>query len=318
MTRPTRPADPVIEISHLRKTYGEKVAVADVSLTVSRGEIFGILGPNGAGKTTTVETLAGLRQADGGTVRVLGADPQSHPEAIRDRLGIQLQESRLPAKIRAREALELYASFYRDPADPAELLAMLGLTDKAETAFKDLSGGQQQRLSIALALVGNPEIAVLDELTTGLDPQARRDTWALIERVRDSGVTILLVTHFMDEAERLADRLAIIDDGRVVAEGTPTELIAARDDRRTFRMRLPEHTPADAVAAVRDLPQVEALTPIGDEYEVTGGHRVLPDVVIALAHRDVVPDEIRTLTRSLEDVFVEVTGAPAESQEVPA
>ncbi|MFC7405249.1 ABC transporter ATP-binding protein [Georgenia alba] len=305
----------VIEITNLRKTYGEKVAVADVSLAVERGEIFGILGPNGAGKTTTVELLAGLRHADGGTVRVLGADPQSEPAAIRDRLGIQLQESRLPAKIRAREALELYASFYPDPADPNELLELLGLTEKAGTLFKDLSGGQQQRLSIALALVGNPEIAVLDELTTGLDPQARRDTWALIERVRDSGVTIVLVTHFMDEAERLADRLAIIDSGRVVAEGTPAELIAAGTDRRTFRMRLPADAPEDVLDVVAALPEVDAVTRVAAEHEVTGGPRVLPDVVLALARRDVVPDEIRTVTRNLEDVFVEVTGSRPETQE---
>src|SRR5690606_18590460 len=185
------------EISHLHKTYGDKVAVADVSLAVGRGEIFGLLGPNGAGKTTTVECLAGLRQAHAGTIRLFGADPQHDPRAVRERLGIQLQEAQLPPKLRVGEALELYASFYEHPADPAELLELLGLQDKRETAFADLSGGHQQRLSIALALIGNPEVAILDELTTGLDPQARRDTWALIERVRDTGVTIVLVTHFM-------------------------------------------------------------------------------------------------------------------------
>ena len=304
---------PVIEVQHLRKTYGEKVAVDDISLTVQRGEIFGILGPNGAGKTTTVECLAGLRQADAGTVRLLGADPQRAPGALRERLGIQLQESKLPAKLRVIEALELYASFYADAADPEELLDLLGLQEERDTAFADLSGGQQQRLSIALALVGNPEVAILDELTTGLDPQARRDTWALIERVRDMGVTIVLVTHFMEEAERLCDRLAIIDTGRVVAEGTPAELIRAGEEERAFRMRLPEGVAASVPTALIDLPEVSSVVADRDEYEVTGTHRVLPAVVLALAQRDIVPDEIRTLSRSLEDVFVRVTGTPAET-----
>ncbi|WP_159621788.1 ABC transporter ATP-binding protein [Ruania rhizosphaerae] len=303
-------SESIVEIANLHKRYGGTQAVADVSLEVRRGEIFGILGPNGAGKTTTVELLAGLRQADGGTIRVLGVDPQRDPAAIRESLGIQLQASRLPAKIRVAEALELYASFYADPADPAELMARLGLTSKAATAFANLSGGQQQRLSIALALVGNPEVAVLDELTTGLDPQARRDTWALIEQVRDRGVTIVLVTHFMDEAERLADRLAIIDEGRVVAHGSPAELVAAGDDDRTFRMRLPAEVAVSPVLdALAALAPVHTVTEVADEIEVSGSRRALPAVVLHLAERDIVPDEIRTLTRTLEDVFVEVTQA---------
>lgn len=302
----------IIEIRNLRKTYGAKVAVDDVSLTIERGEIFGVLGPNGAGKTTTVECLAGLRQADAGTIRLLGTDPQRDPAAVRDRLGVQLQESQLPAKLRVIEALHLYASFYADPADPEELLDLLGLQEKRDTPFTDLSGGQQQRLSIALALIGKPEVAILDELTTGLDPQARRDTWALIERVRDTGVTIVLVTHFMDEAERLCDRLAIIDHGRVVAEGTPAELIRASEEERAFRMRLPEGTPESVATDLTDLPEVSSVVADRDEYQVTGTHKVLPAAVLALAQRDVVPDEIRTLSRSLEDVFVRVTGAPTE------
>ncbi|GAA1623334.1 ABC transporter ATP-binding protein [Georgenia ruanii] len=307
---------PVIEVTNLRKSYGANVAVTDVSFAVERGEIFGILGPNGAGKSTVVECLAGLRQADGGALRVLGVDPQHDPGAVRPRLGIQLQEARLPPRLRVREALELYASFYADPADPMELVRMLGLTEKQDTAFKDLSGGQQQRLSIALALVGNPEVAVLDELTTGLDPQARRDTWELIERVRDSGVTIVLVTHFMDEAERLADRVAIIDRGRVVAEGSPAALVSGTERRRTFRMRLPAGTPADVAAGLTRLPDVDTVVGVGEELEVTGGARVLPATILALAEGDVVPDEIRTLSRSLEDVFVDVTGARPDTTEV--
>ncbi|AIG72978.1 Hypothetical protein AJAP_00195 [Amycolatopsis japonica] len=215
---------PIIEVTNLRKTYGEHVAVDDVSFHVEQGEIFGILGTNGAGKTTTVECLQGLRTPDSGAMSVLGLDPGKDHAALRQRLGSQLQESRLPDKIKVHEALDLYASFYANPADTGDLLAKLGLTGQRDKYFGKLSGGQKQRVSIALALVGRPEVAVLDELTTGLDPHARRDTWKLVEAVRDTGVTVLLVTHFMDEAERLCDRLAIFDAGRVVATGTPDEL----------------------------------------------------------------------------------------------
>ncbi len=305
---------PVIEIAHLRKRYGDTVAVSDVSFTVERGEIFGILGPNGAGKTTTVECLAGLRHADGGTVRVLDVDPQVHPAHVRDDLGIQLQESQLPPKLRVGEALTLYASFYEDPADTDELLEMLGLTGKKDTAFEDLSGGQKQRLSIALALVGSPEVAILDELTTGLDPQARRDTWDLIERIRDRGVTIVLVTHFMDEAERLCDRLVIIDSGSVVAHGSPSDLVRALESGRTFRMRLPDPDRPLPVS-LSDLSDVATVTEINGELEVTGTTRVLPAVIVALAEHDIIPDEVRTVSRSLEDVFVHLTGQSAPEPE---
>jgi len=218
---------PLIEVTDLRKSYGSRVAVDGVSFTVERGEIFGILGTNGAGKTTTVECLQGLRQADSGEISVLGLDPAADRAALTRRVGVQLQESRLPAKLRVREALELFASFYPDPADVDVLLDQVDLRDHARVYFGKLSGGQKQRVSIALALVGNPELAILDELTTGLDPHARRETWRLVEGVRATGVTVLLVTHFMDEAERLCDRVAVFDAGRVVATGTPAELRAA-------------------------------------------------------------------------------------------
>ena len=234
---------PVLQVEHLRKAYGPKVAVDDVSLTVERGEIVGILGPNGAGKTTTVECIAGLRVPDAGHIRVLGLDPRRDGPALRERLGLQLQESEMPAKITVREALDLYAALYATPAAPEDLLRDLGLADRRDTQFRRLSGGQKQRLSVALALVGNPEVAILDELTTGLDPQARRETWGVIERIRDRGVTILLVTHFMEEAERLADRVLLIDAGRVVAEGTPAEL-AARVTAQTVRFTLREPLPS--------------------------------------------------------------------------
>ena len=313
---PSTPATgaPAVRVAHLRKTYGTKVAVDDVSFDVAHGEIFGILGPNGAGKTTTVECLAGLRAADGGTVRVLGHDPQDARDAlaVRERLGIQLQESQLPVKLRVHEALSLYASFYADPDDPERLLRLLGLEDRRDTAFEDLSGGQKQRLSIALALVGKPKVAILDELTTGLDPQARRETWDMIEKVRDDGVTIILVTHFMDEAERLCDRLVVIDDGRVVAEGTPAELTGSSGESRSFRMRLPE--PAPDLATLAALPAVTSATQVGDEIEVTGSRTVLPDVIIALHTLGIVPDEVRTRTRTLEDTFVALV--THEDQEV--
>src|SRR6516164_4166891 len=216
----------IIEVRGLRKEYGDTVAVDNVSFTVQEGEIFGILGPNGAGKTTTVECIEGLRKPDGGEISVLGLDPLRDHAELTQLLGIQLQESQLPPKLRVAEALDLYSSFYKAPADWRSLLEVLGLRDKSETMFRKLSGGQKQRLSIALALVGSPRVAVLDELTTGLDPQARRDTWELIEGIRDRGVTIVLVTHFMEEAERLCDRVALIDRGRVVALDTPASLAA--------------------------------------------------------------------------------------------
>lgn len=318
-------AEPIVEVRNLRKTYGPKVAVDDVSFAVQPGEIFGVLGPNGAGKTTTVETLAGLRQADGGTVRVRGIDTQRDPAAVKDILGVQLQEATLHDKITVGEALRLFAGFYSDPADPAELLDLLDLTEHAGRQFAKLSGGQKQRLSIALALIGNPEIAILDELTTGLDPQARRATWDLVERVRARGVTILLVTHFMEEAERLCDRLVVIDAGRVVAEGTPAELIDGLEGGRTVVVRF---APQDvergrrelAVLADRDA-EVEGVAAVdGSDVElaVTGTRRVLFSLVPALAAADLVPDDVRTVSRSLEDVFLAVTGRTydPESQSV--
>jgi len=305
-------AEPVIHAEHLEKRYGRTVAVADVSLTVRRGEIVGVLGRNGAGKTTTVEMIGGLREPDGGTVRVLGLDPAgpaADRAALRERVGLQLQESALPLRITVREAVEEYACFYDDPADPDELLRDLGLADKAGTQFRALSGGQKQRLSIALALVGNPEIAVLDELTTGLDPQARRDTWDVVERVRRRGVTIVLVTHFMEEAERLCDRVVLVDAGRVVAEGTPAEVAAlvGADQTLTFR----PSAPVDA-AALRALGSVGAVEVDGGAVQVRGTGNVVQDVMVALAGAGVRPDDLRVHRSSLEDAFVRLTGAAAD------
>ena len=213
-----------IEVEHLRKRYGAKVAVDDISFAVAEGEIFGLLGRNGAGKSTTVDCIAGLRRADSGRIRVAGLDPRRDRGEVRQLLGVQLQEADLPDKLTVAEAMRLYASFYARAADTAGLLDALDLTEKRNTRYRRLSGGQKQRLSIALALVGRPRIAILDELTTGLDPVARRDTWALVNDIRNQGVTIMLVTHFMEEAERLCDRVAILDAGRVAAIGSPAEL----------------------------------------------------------------------------------------------
>ncbi|MGW3348025.1 ABC transporter ATP-binding protein [Nonomuraea rubra] len=215
----------VIEINELTKTYHGTQALNGVSLRVERGEIFGIAGPNGAGKTTIVECVSGLRRPDGGTVRVLGLNPQNNRRALLQRIGAQLQEAALPDGIKVGEALRMYASFYDNPADWRAVMDEWGLTSRKGTRFASLSGGWKQRLFIALALVGAPEVVLLDELTTGLDPDARRTTWVLIRAMRDRGVTVVLVTHFMDEAEALCDRIAIVSGGRVIAEGSPQELI---------------------------------------------------------------------------------------------
>ncbi|MEU4363759.1 ABC transporter ATP-binding protein [Promicromonospora sp. NPDC023987] len=318
---------PVVEVSHLRKTYpgagrsaAPKTAVADVSFQVARGEIFGILGPNGAGKTTTVECVAGIRHADGGTVRVLGHDPQADPGLIREHVGVQLQEAALHDRITVGEALDVFGSFYTDRADPAELLDLLDLTAHRHQQFGKLSGGQKQRLSIALALVGKPQVAILDELTTGLDPAARRATWDLVERVRDSGVTVLLVTHFMDEAERLCDRLVVIDGGRVVAGGTPSALIEGLEGDRGVLLRFADDgargRAVELLTALADRDDdVSAAVAVGDEIEVTGTRKVLFAIVQALAAADLVPDDVRTVERTLEDVFVQVTGREYRADE---
>jgi ABC-2 type transport system ATP-binding protein len=298
----------IIEVTGLVKRYGGVPVVDGVSFAVEPGEIFGILGPNGAGKTTTVECVEGLRRPDGGTVRVLGRDP-GDPE-LRQRLGAQLQESQLPEKITVREAIELYRSFYRDPADWRALLDTLGLRDKENTQFRRLSGGQKQRLSIALALVGRPEVAVLDELTTGLDPQARRDVWELIEQIRATGVTILLVTHFMAEAERLCDRLALIDAGRVVAIDSPAGLVSRVDDEQRIRFR--PSAPLDD-ALLTALPEVTGVTRAGAQVVVTGTGNVLHAVTSVLARNQIIAAELRVEQTTLDYAFLALTGRALDS-----
>jgi ABC-2 type transport system ATP-binding protein len=291
----------IIDVSHLEKRYGEKVAVADVSFAVQEGEIFGILGPNGAGKTTTVECVAGLRERSSGTVSVLGYDPRRERTALREVLGLQLQDSALPPKLRVREALALYSSFYRRPVDWRSLVETLSLGDTLQARYATLSGGQKQRLSIALALIGDPRIAVLDELTTGLDPSARRDTWALIEGIRDRGVTILLVTHLMEEAERLCDRVAVIDAGRTIAVDTPARL--ANDAGGLQRLSFRPSTSFDD-AILLDLGEVDSVEHLQGQIVVTGRGDLFGVVAGALARVDVVAHELRIAQSSLEDAFV--------------
>jgi ABC-2 type transport system ATP-binding protein len=295
----------VIEVTNLVKRYGARTAVDDVSFTVEEGEIFAILGPNGAGKTTTVESISGLRTPDSGSISVLGLDPRHDRDELHRVVGVQLQESELADHIRVWEALDLYASLYPAPRDWERLIDDLGLADKRNTAFRKLSGGQKQRLSIALALVGNPKIAILDELTTGLDPQARRDTWQLIEDVRASGVTVVLVTHFMEEAERLADRVALIDEGRVVAIDTPGGIVSRVDTEQRLRFR--PSAPIDD-GLLTGLPGVRAVTREGSTIVVAGTGNLVQAVMTALARHQIVANELRIEQADLDDAFVALTG----------
>ena len=295
---------PVIEVTSLHKAYGSVTAVDDVSFAVEPGEIFGILGPNGAGKTTTVECISGLRAPDRGSVRVLGLDPIADRDELHQTVGVQLQEAGLPDKLKVREVMDLFASFYRDPADVAGLLRRLDLTEKADARYKKLSGGQKQRLAIALALVGNPRVVVLDELTTGLDPHARRETWGLVEQVRDAGVTVLLVTHFMEEAERLCDRLALIDHGRVVAVDTPAGLAERTGGGQ--RMRFRPSAPIED-AELLALAAVDSLARHGTQIELSGNARLVQDVTALLARRQIIADGLRIEQANLDDAFVTLT-----------
>jgi ABC-2 type transport system ATP-binding protein len=302
----------VIEVASLRKAYGTTVAVEDVSFEIDEGEIFGILGPNGAGKTTTVECMSGLRVPDRGRIGVLGLDPQRDRHAVRQVMGVQLQEGSMPPKLTVRELLDLFASFYPNPADAEELLELLGLTGKRDDYYKSLSGGQKQRLSIALALIGNPRVAILDELTTGLDPQARRETWSLIERVRDRGVTIVLVTHFMDEAERLCDRVALIDAGRVIAIDTPAGL--AEREGGGSHMGFHPSRPFDETVLTA-LPEVDRLERQGDRIVITGTGDLLNAVMSALATAGIEAKDVQLKSATLEDAFIRLAGHASGTSE---
>ena len=300
-----QPGGPAVEITGLRKAYGNAVAVDDVSLSVAEGEIFGILGPNGAGKTTTVECAIGLRAPDAGTIRLLGLDPQADRDEVHQVTGVQLQASVLPARLRVGEILDMYRSFYRHPADVDDLTEALGLAAKRRAYYRSLSGGQRQRLSVALALIGRPRIAVLDEMTTGLDPQGRRDTWDLIEGVRNRGVTILLVTHFMEEAERLCDRVALIDSGRVVALDTPAGLTARASGGK--QVRFWSSAPFDD-RLLLGLQEVAGVERDSRHVTVTGSGELVNAVILALAAAGVTAHDVQLDSSSLEDAFVRLTG----------
>jgi len=296
----------VVEVSNLRKSYGGRTVVDDVSFTVDEGEIFGILGPNGAGKTTTVECVEGLRVPDAGRVRVAGLDPIADHAAVTRVLGVQLQESELQAKHTVREALELYAALYPNPADWRPLAERLGLVSQLNSRFGVLSGGQKQRLFIALALIGNPRVVVLDELTTGLDPRARRDTWEVVEDVRARGVTVLLVTHFMEEAQRLCDRIAVIDNGRITALDTPRGLIS-----RTAGSTLISFTPS-APLDDEELAALPALASV--EYKdgritLSGSDETVTAVLSLLARHRITAHQLRVTDATLDDAFLNLTGA---------
>jgi ABC-2 type transport system ATP-binding protein len=315
--RPRGGQEPAVTITNLVKRYGSFTAVDDVSFSIRDGEIFGIIGPNGAGKTTTVECISGLRVPDSGSVSVYGLSPQRDRDKIREFVGVQLQESAMPPRLRVGEALELFASFYSDPLDPREVLESLGIKHLERAAFKKLSGGQKQRVSIALALVGNPRIAILDELTTGLDPEARRETWALIERMRDRGVTVILVTHFMDEAETLCDRLALIDKGRLRVLDTP-EAIAAEAGMNRLRFVPSRPVDDEALYAVGGVETVERK----DRFvTVTGKGDLAASLINALAADGIQVSELEARGGNLDDAFIRLTrdsGGTASSEEVQA
>ena len=296
----------IIEVYGLRKTYGEVIAVDGVTFEVLQGEIFGMVGPNGAGKTTTIECIEGLRQPDGGKIRLLGEDPSTAHTAVSERIGIQLQESAIPARLRVGEAMSLFGSFYTRQADARGILEHLGLADKWSTSFSKLSGGQKQRLFIALALINQPEVIFFDELTTGLDPQARRAMWDLVRQIQDQGRTVFLTTHYMEEAERLCDRVAIIDHGQIVALDTPEELIRSLGVEKRIVFILPDES---SQLPLNDLSQVDRIERSGERVAVYGhGERFTGTVVNVLEHAGIDFQDLRTEQPTLEDVFLALTG----------
>jgi ABC-2 type transport system ATP-binding protein len=294
----------IIELEHLRKAYGPVVAVEDISFEVNEGEIFGLVGPNGAGKTTTVECLQGLRRPDAGRLRVLGLDPKSDGKKLRQRIGSQLQDSALPERIMVWEALDLLSSLVPNSPDWRILMEQWGLVEKRNSSFSSLSGGQRQRLFVALALVNNPRLVFMDEMTSGLDPAARHTAWDLIRAIRDRGTTVLMVTHYMEEAERLCDRLGIVYGGRLMALDTPQGLIAtyAGGARVVFS------TDCEDLSWLQGVPNVSSVSRHGPRVEVRGNGPVLSRVAVALAQRGILPTDLRLEQPSLEDVFLSITG----------
>jgi ABC-2 type transport system ATP-binding protein len=298
---------PVIQVSGCRKTYGSTVAVDDVSFDVNDGEIFGLIGPNGAGKTTTMECVEGLRKPDRGTISVLGMDPVRDVYKLQERIGVQLQQAQLQKRIKVWEAVDLWASLYRrKTVDGDRLLDQLGLADKRNAWFMTLSGGQKQRLFIALALINDPDVVFLDELTTGLDPQSRRTIWELVRGIRERGKTVFLTTHLMEEAERLCDRVAIIDHGRIVDIDTPERLVARHCPERTVELATADPGADDRFRAI---PRVDAVSRQGGRVTIGGqGEDFVTDVIQCLSEHRIRVTDFRTVLPTLEDVFLTVTG----------
>ena len=299
-------ASPVISVAGIRKTYGRTLAVDDVSFDVQPAEIFGLIGPNGAGKTTTMECVEGVRTPDRGSISVLGLDPVHQSHALQQRIGVQLQEAQLQKRIKVREAVTLWSSLYRTRVNGDDLLAQLGLREKRNAWFMTLSGGQKQRLFIALALINDPEVVFLDELTTGLDPQARRAIWDLVRGIRARGKTVFLTTHLMEEAERLCDRVAIIDHGRLVDAGTPAALVRRHCPERAVIVTTND---ASAVERFRAIPGIDGVEASGPQLSIRGkGDDFVTRVIQCLAESRIAVTDLRTELPTLEDVFLRVTG----------
>ena len=298
---------PVIQVSGVRKTYGSMVAVDEVSFDVNEGEIFGLIGPNGAGKTTTMECIEGLRTPDRGAISVLGLNPFRDVYKLQDRIGVQLQQAQLQKRIKVWEAVDLWASLYQKKAtDGDQLLEQLGLTEKRNAWFMNLSGGQKQRLFIALALINDPEVVFLDELTTGLDPQSRRAIWDLVRGIRERGKTVFLTTHLMEEAQRLCDRVAVIERGRIIDMDTPERLITRHCPERTVILATDD--PA-AEVHIRAIPGVESVRCSDSRFTLRGiGDDLVTDVIQCLSENRIRVTEFRTILPNLEDVFLKITG----------
>jgi ABC-2 type transport system ATP-binding protein len=300
-------AEPIIQVEDLYKSYGAVEAVRGVSFVVNEGEVFGLLGPNGAGKTSTVEILEGMRTPDRGTVRVCGLDPERSGSDFKQTIGAVLQSTALPDKLKVKEALDLFASFYRDRASTEGLLKRFQLEEKRDAFYKELSGGQKQRLALAMALVNNPKVVFLDEPTAGLDPQVRREIYDIIEELRREKKTVLLTTHYIEEAERLCDRVAIVDHGKIIKTGTPRELKQSSAGTTRIEVRLAR--PATE-AALRGLDGVSDFRTMGDVY-VLYASRAPQAIVSLVKHLEADNNELQTMemySPSLEDVFIELTG----------
>ena len=300
------PVASVVTVSGLRKTYGSLVAVDDVSFTIEEGEIFGLLGPNGAGKTTTMECIEGVREPDAGVIRVLGRDPGTRSTDLLDRIGVQLQEAQLQKRIKVWEAVDLWTALFPETVDGERLLAELGLAEKRNARFMNLSGGQKQRLFIALALINDPEVVFLDELTTGLDPQARRRIWELVLGIKERGKTVFLTTHLMEEAERLCDRVAIIEHGRLIELGTAGELVGRHCPERTVRFSTDGEVSTEAFSGI---PGISAIESEDGRFRLVGsGSDFISHVIRSIAEHRVRVTDFLTETPNLEEVFLKLTG----------